>query len=293
MRLKTAATTLALLLALPAMTAFGEKVDLRGPTPEAGETLLATVITKTEPGTLNMTVQGQVLAGQMEIDSENVIEQTILEVEDGEIIKVQSKYVKAKSMTKTTMWGQVQEQEDTNMQGTVLTQTKTAEGEWETEAKGGNLPPEAGELVKNAGYVDQRMVFPDKPIGVGDTWKIEDEFIEAFIGQSGIPGAEFEGEMTFEMVELNQDGDKLIALIDFKMDGTITMNMSPDPNTNLDMTVKIKGEGKISRDLQNYTTAQDFEGDMDMTMSLTAGGQQAMQMTATMPMTVKQTQERM
>lgn len=284
--------TLALLLALPAMTAFGEKVDLRGPAPKAGETIIDTIISETEPGTLNMSVQGQILAGQMQVDSENVIEQTILEVEDSEVTKVQSKYVKAKSITKTTMFGQAQEQEDTNIQGTVLTQTKTADGEWKTETKGGNLPPEASDLIKNASYIDQRVAFPDKPIGVGDTWKVEDELMQAFIGQSGIPGAEFDGETNFEMVELNKDDGKLIAVIDIKVDGTITMNLSPDPNTNIDMTIKIKGEGKIYRDLQNYTTAQDFEGDMDMTMEMTAGGQQAMQMTATMPMAVKQTQER-
>ena len=288
MRLKTAATTLALLLALPAL---GDKVDLRGPAPEAGETLVVTVESDTDAGTMNMSVQGQVIQGQMENDSENVIEQTILEVKDGEPTKVQSKFVKAKSVSKTTMFGQVQEQEDTNMQGAVMTQTKTDDG-WETEIEGAGIPQEAKDLIKNAGYVDPRLVFPDKPVGVGDEWKIEDELMQSFMGQAGIPGAEFDGEIAMKMVELKEDDGKLIAVIDFTMDGTITMNMSPDPTTTMDMTIKMKGDGTINRNLTDYTTSQDFEGDMDMTMDMTAGGQQAMKMTAEMPMRVKQTQER-
>ncbi|MEM6259274.1 MAG: hypothetical protein AAGI37_13400 [Planctomycetota bacterium] len=291
MRLRTAATTLALLLAMPALTAFGEKVDLRGPAPEAGETLVNTVESSTEPGTLNMSVQGQVLQGQMETDSTNVIEQKILEVTDGEPTKVESKFVKAKSVTKTTMFGQTQEQEDTNMQGAVMTQTKTTDG-WETDVQGAGLPQEAKDLIKKAGYVDPRLVFPDKPVGVGDKWKIEDELMQAFMGQTGIPGAKFEGEMSFEMVDLKKDDGKLVAVLDFTMDGTITMNMSPDPGTNMDMVIKMKGDGTINRDLSNYTTSQDFEGDMDMTMEMSAGGQQAMKMSAEMPMKVKQTQTR-
>lgn len=288
MRLTTAATTLALLLALPMM---GEKVDLRGPAPEAGETIVSTVKTETDPGKLNISVAGQLMQGQMETDSENVIELKILEVEDGEPTKVQNKFVKAKTVTKTTMQGQTQNEEDTSMQGAVMTQTKDADG-WETEIEGAVIPKQAKDIIKKAGYVDPRLVFPDKPVGVGDKWKIEDEMLQAFMGQSGIPGAKFEGEMAFEMVDLKKEDGKLIAVLDFQMDGTITMDMSPDPNTTMDMTIKIKGDGSIYRDLSDYTTAQDFEGDMDMTMEATAGGQQAMKMTASMPMKVEQTQER-
>ncbi|MFK7788972.1 MAG: hypothetical protein AB8C95_05675 [Phycisphaeraceae bacterium] len=288
MHLKTAATTLALLLALPAL---GEKVDLRGPAPEAGETLVVTVETETDPGTLNMTIQGQPLVGQMETDTTNVIEQKILEVEDGQPTKVENKFVKAKTVSKTTMLGQTQEQEDSTMEGAVMTQTKNADG-WETEIEGAAIPQEAKDLIKGAGYVDQRMVFPDKPVGVGDTWKVEDEMMQAFMGQTGIPGAKFEGEMAFEMVDLKKDDGKLVAVLDFKMDGTITMNLSPDQTSTMEITIKMKGDGSVYRDLSNYTTSQDFEGDMDMTMEMIANGQQAMKMTATMPMKVKLSQER-
>lgn len=288
MRLKIAVTTLALLLALPTL---GEKVDLRGPAPEAGDTTVITVESETDPGTLNMTVQGQVMQGQMETDSTNVIEQTVLEVTDGTPSKVKSKFVKAKTMTKTTMFGQTSEQEDTNMQGTVMTQTKTADG-WSTEVEGDQLPQEAKDMIKSAGYVDPRMVFPADPVGVGDKWKIEDEMMQAFMGATGIPGAKFEGSMTFEMVDLKKEDGKLIAVLHFEMDGTITMNLSPTPDTTMNMVMTMKGDGSIYRDLSNYTTSQDFEGDLDMDMKMTSGGQQAMKMTAKMPMKVKQTQER-
>ncbi|MEO0475997.1 MAG: hypothetical protein AAF085_08545 [Planctomycetota bacterium] len=291
MRLKTAATTLALLLALPTLHAFGEKVDLRGPAPEVGETLVATVETETDAGNMNMTVAGQVIQGQMETQTTNVIEQKVLEVTEGTPSKVESKFVKAKTITKTNMGGAPQEQEDTSMQGAVMTQTKTNDG-WETEVEGAQLPQEAKDMIKNAGYVDPRMVFPDQPVGVGDKWKIEDELMQAFMGQTGIPGATFEGEMAMEMVDLKNVDGQLIAIIDFTMDGTIKMDLSPDATTTMDMTIKMKGDGTISRNLTDYTTSQDFEGDMDMTMDMTAGGQQAMKMTAKMPMKVKQSQER-
>lgn len=288
MRLKTTATALALLLTLPAL---GEKVDLRGPAPEEGETLVNTVVTDTEAGTLTMTVQGQPIQGQMETDTTNVIETKILEVTEGQPSKVQSTFIEAKSVSKTTMFGQTQEQEDTNMQGAVMTQTKTDDG-WETTIKGAQLPQEAKDMVKSAGYVDPRMVFPDKPVGVGDKWKIEDEVMQAIMGQTGMPGATFDGEMNFHMVDLKQDDGKMIAVIDFTMDGTVKMDMSPDPNTQMNITIKMKGDGTIDRNLTDYTTSQDFEGDMDMDMQVTSGGQQAMTMTAKMPMKTTQTQER-
>lgn len=288
MRLTTAAATLALMLALPAL---GEKVDLRGPAPEAGETLVTTVKTETDPGTLNMTIEGQVVQGQMETDSTNVIEQKILEVEEGEPTKVQIKFIKAKTTSKTTVQGNTSKQEDASMQGTVMTQTKTADG-WGAEVEGNALPQEAKDLIKNAGYVDQRLVFPDKPVGIGDKWEIEDELMQAFMGQTGIPGAKFKGDMKFEMVDLKKEDGQLIAALDFQMDGAITMEMSPDPTNKVSITIKIKGDGTVYRNVSNYTTAQDFEGDMEMDMSVTGGGQVAMTMKASMPMKVDQTQER-
>jgi hypothetical protein len=291
MRLKTAAASLALLLALPALRVSAEKVDLRGPAPEAGETVVNTVITDTDAGKMKMTIQGQVIEGQMENDSTHIIEQTILEVSEGEPTKVETKFVKAKTVSKTTIFGQTQEQEDTDLQSMVMTQTKTEDG-WSTEVDGAQLPEEAKDIIKGAGYVDPRMIFPDKPVGVGDEWKIEDELIQAFMGQSGIPGAKFEGEISFKMVELNKEDGGLLAVLDFTMDGKITIDMAPDPNTQMLIVMDMKGDGKIYRDLINYTTGQDFEGDLDMVMGMTAGGQQAMDMTAKMPMKIKQTQER-
>ena len=61
MRRPLTATALALFLTLPAL---GEKVDLRGPAPKAGEVTVSTVESKMEAGNLNMTMQGQGRRGQ-------------------------------------------------------------------------------------------------------------------------------------------------------------------------------------------------------------------------------------
>jgi hypothetical protein len=287
MRILTSLTALAVLCMLPAC----QKVNLRGPAPMAGEKVVSTVESKTLPGKLDMTFQGQSMQGEMETEATNVIEQTILEAKDGQSTKVQMKFVVAKTVSKTTMNGQTNEQEEIGLQGGVMTQTKTADG-WETTIEGTELPKEALDIINKAGFVDQRLVFPDKRVGVGHKWSIEDELMQSFMGQSGIPGAIFEGEMTFEMVDLKEEEGQTIAVLDFSMDGTITMTFSPDPTSTIDMTIKMKGDGKVFRNVTSYTTAQDFTGQMDMTMDMTAGGEQAMKMTAKMPMTVKQTQER-
>ncbi|MBX2850371.1 MAG: hypothetical protein KTR15_01345 [Phycisphaeraceae bacterium] len=287
MRILVSLTAFALLLTLAAC----QKVNLRGPALQPGETIVSTVESETEPGNMKVTVQGQAIQGQMQTSATNVIEQTILEVEDGQPTKVQMKFVVAKTVSKSTMNGQANEQEDTSLQGAVITQTKTADG-WETQLEGSTLPPETRDIIKNAGYADQRLVFPDKPIGVGDKWEIEDELIQSFMGQTGIPGAKFEGDMSFEMIDLKKEDGQLIAVLDFRMDGTITMSMSPEPTSTMNMTITMKGGGTIYRNLTNYTTAQHFEGEMDMTMDMTTGGQPAMKMTTSMPMKVNQTQER-
>lgn len=288
MRITASLTALALLFTLAAC----QKVNLRGPAPVVGQTLVSSVETKTEPGNLAMNFPGQAIEGTMQTEATNVIEQTILEVQDGQPIKVQMKFLVAKTLSKSTINGQTNEEEDTGMQGAVMTQTKTADG-WETDIQGTDIPQEAKQMVKKAGYVDQRLVFPDKPVGIGHTWVIEDELMQSFMGQSGIPGATFAGDMTFKLVDLKEEEDgQQIAVLDFKMDGTVTMQMSTDSTTTVNIAIKMKGDGVIYRNLTHYTTAQDFEGDMNMNMNVTAGGEQAMTMNASMPMTVKQTQER-
>ena len=288
MRRPLTATALALFLTLPAL---GEKVDLRGPAPKAGEVTVSTVESKMEAGNLNMTMQGQNLPGQMEMSSNHVVETTLVEVAEGEATKVQHKFEKASTKTKMTIFGQQQEQEDDSMEGATMTQTKTDDG-WESTIEGVVLPPQAKDMIKEAGYVDQRNVFPEKPVAVGDKWKAENEMLQTFMGQSALPGAKVEGEIAFELVEIKEvDGNK-IAVIDYTMDGKVTMDMSPDPNTQMDLVIEMDGKGQLERNVSNYTTNQTFEGEMKMTNEVKSGGQQVMSMTGKMPMTTKTTQTR-
>jgi|GEM_PF-2196330 len=288
MRRPLTATALALLLTLPAL---GEKVDLRGPAPKAGEVTINTVESTMEAGNLNMNMQGQNMQGQMEMSTNHVIETTLVEVTESEASKVQHKFEKAVTKTKMTIFGQQQEQEDDSMEGATMTQTKTDDG-WETTIEGAAIPPQATDMIKKASYADQRIVFPDKPVGIGDKWKAEDELLQTFMGQSGLPGAKIEGEMAFEVVEIKEVDGKKIVVIDYTIDGKVKMDMSPDPNSKMDMTIDMEGKGQIERNVSDYTTTQVFEGKMNITNEMSTGGQQVMKMTGTMPMKTKTSQTR-
>ncbi len=286
MRLPATAALAALLIA---GSALAEKVDLRGPAPQAGQTLQTTTDTESEQGNLSMTVQGQVVDGQMSTKSHQEIVTKILEVTDGEVTKVETTFVKSKSVNTMNVFGQEQEQEDTNLEGLVMTQTKTEDG-WQTEAKGGQLPQEAKDMMKKAGYADQRHAFPAEPVEVGHKWELEGEQIGAFMGQGSMPGAKFDGEMEFELIEVKEVNGKKVAVIEYELDGKIIIEMLPQ-GMQMDLDINMKGEGLIERDLSAYTNNNVFEGDMDFSMAMNANGQPIMNMTAKMPVKTSATQE--
>lgn len=287
MRLHAIAALAALLIA---GSAAGSEIDLRGPAPQAGATYLVNVETKTKDGNLNMSFAGQPIQGTMQTTSTHEIELKMLEVEGGEPVKVQSKFIKAKSSTKMNIAGQQQNQDDTNMQGAVLTQTKK-DDKWTTTMEGGNLPQEAKDIVKDAGFVDPRLAFPEKKVNVGDKWKIKDEMMQAFMGQAGIPGSKLDGEIEFKLVEVKKIEGRDTAVIEFKMDMKIIMDMSPQQGTDMNITITLDGKGNMLRDLTDYSTVQEFAGDMDFDMSVEQGGNQMMAMTAKMPFETTSTQQ--
>ncbi len=281
--------TTALAVLLLTSSALGQKVDLRGPAPKADQTLATTVDTQSEQGTLSMLVQGQAIDGTMATQSHQLAQTKILEVKDGQATKIETTFVEYKTTNKMVMFGQEQVQDDTNLQGMVLTQTLTDNG-WETTTKGGALPPEAGELLKKAAYVDPREAFPAEAVGAGHTWKLKDDQIAAFMGQNAMPGTKFKGEIAFKLVEVKAIDGVNIAVIEYDMDGAFVMDMAPQ-GMQMDININMKGKGLVERNLTNYTNTSVFEGDMKMTMMMSAQGQVLMNMSAKMPIKTESTQE--
>lgn len=280
--------TLSLLLVGPALA---QKVDLRGPAPVVGETVVSTITSESEKGKLTMNTQGQQLPGEMSTKSEQVLEVKILEVEDGEPTKVQSTFNKSKTTNTMTIFGQQQAQDDTSMQGAVMTQTRDDDGNWSTKITGGQIPAEAKKLLKDAGYVDPRVVFPEEPIGVGESWTVKDEQIQGFMGQAGIPGGKYKGDITFKLSEIKVVNGEQVAVIDFDMDSTITMDINQD-GMQMKIEINMDGKGQMLRNLAHYTLDSNFAGDMDMTTDVSAGGQQVMNMVAQMPIKTETKQEK-
>lgn len=281
--------TTALATLLIAGGSLAQAVDLRGPAPKADQTTVTTVDTVSEKGTLNMVIQGQQLPGEMTTKAHQEIQTKVLEVTEGEATKVETTYLKSKTTNNTTIMGQTQNEDDTQLEGVVMVQTKTADG-WKTETKGGQFPPEAADLLKEAAYVDPRLSFPAEPVNVGHKWEIKDEMMAAYMGQASMPGAKFTGVIKFELMNVKDVGGVKIAMIDYDMDGAITMDLAPQ-GAQMDMTIKMKGKGQLERELTTYTSINAFKGDMDMAMKMSVDGQALMEMTAKMPIKTASSQE--
>jgi len=277
--LKIAPAAFALLLV--AGSVLAEPVDLRGPAPEAGRTVVSTIESETDTGTLNMMIQGQPIQGTMSTKSSYEVMTKIAQVSEGSPNKVNLKFVKAKTLNVMNFLGQEQKQEDASMQGVELEQVKGEEG-WKTEVKAGNLPAEAKEIIQKAGYVDQRTAYPDKPVAVGEAWKITGEQIAAFMGQGGMPGMSFEGSVDCKLAEIKVVDGVQTAFVPYKLDGTMKLEMDQQ-GMKMTMSIKMKGEGTLERNLADFTTASSFAGDMIMDMAMTANGQPMMTTNASMP----------
>ena len=286
--MRTLLTTAALSLAM-ACPALAEQFDLRGPAYKAGHTTIVSADTVAERGTMTMNIQGQNMEGKMSTTSKQQIKVEILELDEGQPSKVQTTFLKSSSTTKTVMLGQENVQEDDTMQGVVMTSVKTDDG-WRSSARGGTFPPEANDLIKKAGYVDPRLAYPDKPVGVGEKWEIEGESLAAFTGMAAMPGADITGKMSFEFKEIKGTGQNQVAVLEYDADSTIFMSLKQQ-GTNMDMEIKIDGKGVIERNLTTFTNDVDFKGDMKMKMKVSAGGAQFMKMDAEMPMKIKSEEE--
>lgn len=271
-----------LMLCLPAL---GQQVDLRGPTREAGTGYLMLNQTQTDQGTMDMSIQGQVLQGKMETDTDQRIRYEFLEVADGQVNQVRMTTERMRTVSKTEMMGQVQEQnQGAEMEGMILTTTRTEDG-WQTQVDGGALPQQAAQMISEMGFYDVRDLYPAEPVAPGGTWEITGEQLSAMMSIAGMPGSTADGTSKFTLAEVKDIDGVPTAIINYDLDFTVTMVME-QPGMTMNITTDMIGKGTIHRRLDTYLESNTMEGSMVITMNTMQGEQMAMQMDAEMPVRV-------
>lgn len=271
-----------LVLCLPAM---GQAVDLRGPAREQGTGYLLLSQTQAEQGNMDMSFQGQVIQGKMETDTDQRVRYEFLEVEGEQVNQVRMTTERMRTVSKTEMMGQVQEQnQGAEMEGMTLTTTRTEDG-WETDVQGGALPPQAAEMISGMGFYDIRDLYPAEPVAPGGTWEVTGEQLSAMMSTGGMPGATADGTSKFTLAEVKDIDGVATAIINYDLDFTVTMAME-QPGMVINITTDMIGKGTIHRRLDTYLESNTMEGSMVITMNTMQGETMLMQMDAEMPVKV-------
>ena len=290
MKTRTKLATLLCALALSA-TAHAQQVDLRGPAPTQGLAIRTTTNVQTDPGTLNMTMQGQQMQGQIQTTTDNVTLMEYLQVDAGQVNQVRSTTEKNLSNSKMTLFGQTQEQaQGQEIEGVTLTMSRTEDG-WDTELGGTPVPPQMSDVLEQAGYVDPAAYYPAQPVAVGDSWEVSGQELTALMAAAGVPGSEVDGESTFTLKEVRVIEGVQTAVIDYELNMTVTMDM-PAQGMEMALTTDMVGKGQILRRLDTYTDTNSLEGTMVIQTEMKQGGQPMMTIDMNMPVRYTVTTER-
>jgi len=276
-------------LAFPAI-ALGQGTDLRGPAPQAGRTITLHHQSSTEESEMIMQMQGQNIQGSMAVESDQLIQVDIVEVEDGQATHVRQTFVKNTSTTQSNIMGQKTEQTTgQEIEGLILDQTLVGE-DWETVFEGADqLPTEALNILENVGYMDPRLLYPEEAVEVGDEWTVEGDALNLMMSSAGMPMEITEGESVFELVEIREIDGVSTAIISYDVSMTMEMDIT-QPGMTMEMIITMEGSGEIERSLDTYLDTNTFEGDMGFEMIATQGGQVLMKMSSQMPATSTATQ---
>jgi len=268
----------------PALASLAQPTDLRGPGYGVDDTFDTVADVQTQPGELELTMQGQILEGTFATQQHTRIRIHILRIDDGQVTQVNTTILENTQSTDTVIREQEQHQEQgEEMEQTSFIQTLTPQG-WQTDVQSEVLPDQAKDLLREAPYVDPHGLFPEQPVEPGYEWQVEGPVLASLMSNSVLPGAAVDGTVTMRFVEIRVVDGRELAVIEFDLDGTITTSTS-QIGSDITVQTQMLAAGTLLRDLSTYTNDITSEGALVMNMSMQQAGVVELEMTAQMPMT--------
>lgn len=255
---RTVTTTVLALVLTTAANATG--YNLRGPGPEVGDTIRTEAVTKMTDGTMEVKAGMISLAGKTEMTIRNTIEVTVLEMKEGKVTKVRTRFIDEKQTQMVDMMGQRNETATEGaLQGRTIVGTY-ADDLWTFELENGTPTAEQRqrlqEIARDYRFLDKASVmYPDRKVEIGESWDVNAADLHSNFART----SRAHGKVTYTLDKVEQvDGEQLAHL-------TVVMDYSAKAPGEGDGTLTMKGKGTLVRSLKSYL---DVSSDMTGTMEL-------------------------
>lgn len=282
----TAAGVAAVLMAAAGPTRGQEEkaYDLRGPAPKKGEVLTTTSTFKIDDAAVKLKVMGMVVEARQTLTADEVEEVKVVAVEGRQATKVQTKVVKEKVETKTSIGGaDMDDTKDGDLDGEVIVSERTGPGKWKhslVDTKPSDK--QRKELDRRVGPENQDDLYPAGKVAVGHKWEVDAAALQRVFGGSI---TDLKGKLKMSFVKVEEVDGQECAVI--QAEGTIKgiakadegdLNVEMDlkgttwraVKTGVDVKDKAKGTLKMSGKVDMDGAKIDLELDGPFTIDSTA-----------------------
>ena len=167
--------------------------------------------------------------------------------------------------------------------GRMTSKGRFVEGTVEVEGIQGPMKDQMGKQMEG-----MFTPLPEKAVRVGETWSLPTELYAKQFANAGIEGAKIEGDVfqTLQGIE-ERDGvpcGKIKNVFALRISGD---NLSLQGGMVAKGEIIMKGEGVVYHGMDGYTRYGEWKITMDMEFSIPAFGDQAMEMSSKMGMTIR------
>jgi len=259
--MKSAFTISFMLIFTLSLSAQG-RYDLSERRYAVGEKLESLAAFEGTNGKMTLLIDGQPLGeGTMSFRSSTTSVETINAVKDGKPTAY-TEQITASSIRSVTNFGGSESKEENKspLLNEVVTYT-LKDGQYIPELK--NATQEQRDELQPRPLVEVSQ-YPEKPLGVGETFELTPEMIAAMVDQDVQEKTEGKGKMTLAAVE-DYQGEKCgVFEVDVKMQGPMSQDDLPEGMESGEIVIDV--EGKIYRSLTSKTDLKiDLKGTTEFT----------------------------
>jgi hypothetical protein len=190
-----------------------EAVDLRGPAPKKGDVTVSKSVFKIKNAELKLKVAGMNLEAKQSLTATEEEEVKVLAVEGRQATKVQTKLLKEKLESSTSLGGQsMDDTKSGDLEGEVIISERTGEGKWKHSLVD-NKPndKQKKELDKRVGPENEDELYPEGKVKPGHTWTVKAAALQRIFGGSV---TDLKGEIKMKFVKFEEVSGQQCAVIE-------------------------------------------------------------------------------
>lgn len=211
--------------------------DLRGPAPKKGQVTVSKTVFKIKNANVTLKVGGMKLEAKQTLTATEDDEIKVLAVDGRQATKAQTKILKEKVDTVTSLGGnEMTDSKAGDLEGEVIVSERTGPGKWKhslVDTKPNDKQKK--ELNKRVGPENEDDLYPEGKVKVGHTWTVDASALQRVFGGSI---TELKGKLKMKFAKVEEVDGEECAVIEAA--GTIK-GVAHEDEGDLDVELDLKG----------------------------------------------------